>query len=51
MYNKVREKIENVDDKFQIRTLNTSGEERYIWYIIPKDDLYLKEYALQILLL
>lgn len=28
MYNKVREKIENVDDKFQIRTLNTSGEER-----------------------
>lgn len=45
MHNKVRDRLENINNEFQIRTLNTSLKEGYIWCFIPKDDLYSKEYA------
>ena len=45
MHNKVRERLENINDEFQIRTLNITRKEGYIWCFIPKDDLYSKEYA------
>ena len=45
IYNKVCVKIENVYDKFIVRTLNTNKDECYVWCIIPRGDLYSKEYS------
>lgn len=44
IYNKVCVKIENVYDKFIVRTLNTNKDKCYVCCIIPREDLYSKEY-------
>lgn len=44
MYNKMCVKKENVYDEFKICTLNTNKDECYVWCIIPREELYSKEY-------
>lgn len=44
IYNKVRVKIENVYVEFKMRTLNTNRDKCYVCCIIPRENLYSKEY-------